>query len=318
MNKKTLLKTIISILLVAFIFYKININEFLATVANANIAVFSISFLSLIFQQWLIAYTWYIVVKAQQHAVPMWRVVQVHFIGNFFGTFLPTSIGMDIIRAYSLSRHLKQGVDAASSMFVVRVIGFLVLFLMALAMCIFQGDLIQDAQIIWVIVVTSILFTAGVLVMFIPPIRNLLYRLLLLFRIRSVKEKLEYFYSSTIQLAQYRSLLVKIIIISFLMQVIGIINFYLIGVALHIPVPLAYYFLYLPIIQVIIMIPISIAGIGVREGTFVYFFSQIGAQQAEALSLSILMFSQAIGLALIGGILYWTSNIKLPAKSEAV
>lgn len=304
MNKKTLLKTLFSITLIVFIFKQININEFLQTISDASLLIYSLSFASLLFQQWMIAYRWYLVVKAQQHVISMWRVVQVHFIGNFFGTFLPTSIAMDIIRAYGLSRHLKQGIDAASSMFVVRVMGFLALFVVALFMCIIRIDLIDDKRIIWIIILTSVTFISAVIILFIPFTRKVLYRLLTLLHIRTVKEKLEYFYQSTIELTQYRSLLLLLAILSIVMQIIGIVNFYLIGLALHLTVPMIYYFLYLPIIQVVILIPISIAGLGVREGIFVYFFTQAGATRAEALSLSLLMFSQAIGLAFTGGIVY--------------
>lgn len=308
MNKKVVLKIFISVILTVFIFSKIDLSEFFRALVGANLIIFIISFVSLIFQQCIISYTWYIVVKAQKNEVSLRKIIRIHFIGNYFGMFMPTSIGMDLIRAYSLSKHLAKGVDAASSMFVIRVIGFLVLFLMALVVCMFRWHLLEDRSIVWVIVLATVAFISGVVVMFIPPMRLLLYRLLPVLRVRRVKEKLESFYLSTMAISSAKALLTKIVIISFIMQGIGIINFYLVGKSLHIPLPLAYYFLYLPIIQVIVMIPISIAGIGVRESTFVYFFSQIGVTQAEALSLSLLVFSQAVGIALIGGMLFLLSG----------
>ena len=82
-------------------------------------------------------------------------------------------------------------------------------------------------------------------------------------------------------------------------------------------VGLGYYFVYVPVIFVISMLPISVAGIGVREGSFVYFFSQVGASKPEAFSLSLAVFLQAVGLALLGGALYWMNGLALQKQGLA-
>jgi len=52
------------------------------------------------------------------------------------------------------------------------------------------------------------------------------------------------------------------------------------------------------------MIPVSIAGIGVREGAYLYFFSQVGMTLSEAVLLSWMGFILVVGLSIIGGIVF--------------
>jgi uncharacterized membrane protein YbhN (UPF0104 family) len=102
--------------------------------------------------------------------------------------------------------------------------------------------------------------------------------------------------------------LLKLISIIFIYQNCGIIAIYLIGASLNVSVPLVYYFIFCPLISIISLLPVSIAGIGVREGGFVYFFTRVGASKPEALSIALLLFFEAICMALIGGILYWAAG----------
>ena len=114
--------------------------------------------------------------------------------------------------------------------------------------------------------------------------------------------------------AVYRKVMFRIIMLSLFTQIIGIIIFYTAGLSLNISVPIIYYFLYIPVIQVIVLLPISIAGIGVREGAFVYFFTQLGVSRTQAFSLSLVVFSLSLCLAFIGGIIYWCSGILIPRE----
>jgi uncharacterized protein (TIRG00374 family) len=306
---KLVLKILISVALLIILFFKINFKELAITLSSVKPLFLVLPFLIFVFQHWLIAFSWYIILKAQKHNVSLSIVLQIHFIGNFWGMFLPTSIAMDIIRAYNLSKHLTNGVDAASSMFFLRVVGFLILFVLALIVSIVFYPMIEDKSIIFVIVLSSLLFISLVTAIFSRIFRELFEKILNFFKLIGVKKKLLYFYNSTLKLSSNRNILLKIILISLIVQAIGILGFFLVGVSLSLPVNILYYFLYFPIIQVIILIPISIAGIGVRESAIVYFFSQIGTTRPEAFSLSILIFGHAVAIALLGGVIYWISAI---------
>ena len=84
----------------------------------------------------------------------------------------------------------------------------------------------------------------------------------------------------------------------------GILGTLLLGVAIGSPIILGYYFILLPIVWLVAMIPISINGLGLREGAFVVLFVSIGMSKEAAIAISVLFLAQAMLQGLIGGVLF--------------
>jgi hypothetical protein len=79
----------------------------------------------------------------------------------------------------------------------------------------------------------------------------------------------------------------------------------LIGTALGLELPLPYYMIFVPITSLVLVLPISFAGLGVREGTYVFLFTQVGAAPEVALSMSLLVYVLGTVVpGLIGGVIY--------------
>jgi hypothetical protein len=53
---------------------------------------------------------------------------------------------------------------------------------------------------------------------------------------------------------------------------------------------------------------VSLAGLGVREGAFVYYFSRAGTSPEMAFSLGLLVFGLTLVLWVIGAVLYWRAK----------
>jgi glycosyltransferase 2 family protein len=70
---------------------------------------------------------------------------------------------------------------------------------------------------------------------------------------------------------------------------------------LRIHLPFSYFLILFPIVYLATVLPISIGGIGVREGVLVYFLSQSGVPTSDAISLSFLVYMNRMISALIGG-----------------
>jgi len=67
--------------------------------------------------------------------------------------------------------------------------------------------------------------------------------------------------------------------------------------------------LIVPVITVIGLIPVTINGIGLREGAFVFIFTQMGVTASQSLILSLLYRLGIIILSLVGGVLYIIDDI---------
>jgi len=52
------------------------------------------------------------------------------------------------------------------------------------------------------------------------------------------------------------------------------------------------------------MLPISLGGIGVREGSLVFLMVSLGAQNEKAAMCSLLLLAMLLAVGIIGGIVY--------------
>lgn len=65
-----------------------------------------------------------------------------------------------------------------------------------------------------------------------------------------------------------------------------------------------YYFIFVPVISIITVIPITIAGWGLRESMYAQFFGGVGLSDTVAVSLSIAIALTMLLWSLVGGVLY--------------
>lgn len=66
----------------------------------------------------------------------------------------------------------------------------------------------------------------------------------------------------------------------------------------------------MPLIYILSMIPLSISGLGIREGFFVYFYGLIGVEPSIVIAVSLINYLiLSVVPALIGGIIYIFSDI---------
>ena len=93
-------------------------------------------------------------------------------------------------------------------------------------------------------------------------------------------------------------------ICSLIIQLIMPILFFLISLALGVKMSPIYFFILVPIITTITALPISVAGLGLREASSMYFFTRVGMLKEMALAISLLSFALIFLFGLSVGIIY--------------
>jgi uncharacterized membrane protein YbhN (UPF0104 family) len=207
--------------------------------------------------------------------------LRAHFIGLWFNQVFPTSLGGDVVKGAVLSRGLGVGL-AARTTILDRVSGFLFLLgsivLLLPAYQILLHNLAATALLgggaLGVLLVTGLLarysgqiaarFAAVKLVSVVLSLFEDIYRFR---RGRPLGEQ------------AWTSLIV---------HVNGIVTYCLIGRAIGVDVGMLDYFLLTPLVFLVALLPISLAGWGVREVGAVWIFSLAGIQAEQALAMSIL------------------------------
>ena len=87
-------------------------------------------------------------------------------------------------------------------------------------------------------------------------------------------------------------------------QTLRVIQAYCLGRALGIDASAAAYFAFIPLILLVMLLPVTINGLGTSQVAFVWFFGRIGVPQAEAFALSVLFVALGMVGNLPGGLLY--------------
>ena len=81
--------------------------------------------------------------------------------------------------------------------------------------------------------------------------------------------------------------------------------------AIQLPVKFSDLLLFVPLLYLAILLPLSVNGIGIRESVFVLFAASWGITSADAVAFSLTVFALNLAGSLIGGVIYWFDR---PAK----
>ena len=92
--------------------------------------------------------------------------------------------------------------------------------------------------------------------------------------------------------------------ISVIIQAISPLTFFVISRSLGLKLDMIYFFVFLPIIGAITLLPISIGGLGLRDATTIFFFAKAGVSKDLAFSMSLLGFSFVLISGILGGLIY--------------
>ena len=101
--------------------------------------------------------------------------------------------------------------------------------------------------------------------------------------------------------------LYKAVLMSIVSQICIVVTYYLIGRSLGIEISFLEFALIVPVIFLVASLPISIGGLGVREGMLVILLNSIGVSTSNAVSLSFLYLSILI-IATLPGALFLLTN----------
>src|SRR5207249_4105642 len=76
--------------------------------------------------------------------------------------------------------------------------------------------------------------------------------------------------------------------------------------------PFSYCLIFHPVISVMTALPVSVNGVGVREGGYLYFLTRIDIDDSIAVTLSLLAFGVTVVAGLLGGVVFLVSGATLP------
>ncbi len=318
----TALKVVVSLGLIAYLLSRVGLDEVVEVIrsASANYLYLLIA-LGLYFGAIAVgSFKWQILLRAQGIQVPFINLLSFTFVGLFFGNFLPTNVGGDLVRGYGLARHTLLPAETAISVLVDRMLGLIAFVFVAVVMALLVVYTAGQVALWEVAVVAAVALLAlcGIFaVMLSDRLRGQLGRL---FNTSFLSGLAPLYDRLSGALSAYRrsyGALAAGFCISLLVLTIGSVVNYLISLALGGGISLLHIFLFTPLITFVLLIPISIGGIGLNQSAYVFFFSLVGVPEQKSLAMSLIMQAIIIISSLPGGILWWRERSAREATSTA-
>jgi len=304
-----LLRVLVTSLLLAFVLSRVDLHDLWAHLRGLDPQLLVLGYLLHLSMVLLNAWRWQMLVAAQGTRLGLARLTSYYLVGIFFNTFTPTSIGGDVTRVIDLAKHTGRRSTALASVLVERIVGLFVLLpvsLFGLAAA-YRHILAGRSVLLYLegllVVVLAAAFAlvrvdrARALIGRIPIVGRLAAKPGVTRRVASVQEALDVYRGRG-------ALLSAVFWISLASRVVWIISCYVFAVALGIRAPLSAFFLVIPLVEVARMVPISLSGLGIREGAIVLLFSYFGVIASAALGLSILIYAPFLLNGLAGGLIY--------------
>lgn len=262
---------------------------------------------------------WQMILRVQGLDLKFQRASSIFFIGMFFNAFMLGSTGGDVVKAWYVAHetHHKKA-EAVATVVVDRLIGLLALFVVALIMMgLYYHRVFDDVRLrTFALITLAFVLTVvlGTLIGFwrgfadkLPKLRALLQRMP---RYNTLKRMVDAYRLY----AMHPVVMGKTLLISFGVHFFAMLSIVFIGRGLAIVTDhgVIDYFLYLPIINSVTAIPISISGFGVRELMYAEMFGEVGVAASSAVAMSLIGFMAALFWSLVGSIFYLTHRKELP------
>lgn len=302
-----LLKTLASLTLCYFLVSRVGFDTVVRTLLSVQPASFIIAVVLYLLAMYVSARRWRILIPLEVRTT---RLYALYAIGSFFNIFLPGIIGGDAVKAFYLSRDLKalgeEGSGVASrqpqvlvhenalalaSVFMDRYVGFAALLAINLLAFFIGFRYVEGTALTWVIPSVAALFVAASVCVFTLKVGT---------RFNFARGVYDYF-------ALYRrrrDILMTTFAYSVVVQLLGIVAVFALARGMSLDVSFVSLLVFVPIAILISLIPLSISGLGFREGAFVILLGTVGIPSQSSMTVSLLWFLSMVVASLWGLVEY--------------
>jgi uncharacterized membrane protein YbhN (UPF0104 family) len=283
-----LVKLTISSFLLYIVLSKTGFEKVFSTLKDISIPAFIGTMLLYIFAQFISTVRWKLFLP---HTLGIRKLFSLYLIGSFFSTLLPGIIGGDAVKGFYLYQATRNGSLTLASIFMDRYIGLVVLILICTLALPFGFGYFQGSRIAWLVPLIALSFITASL---------LIFGLRLGQRIKLISNFYHYFHAYRNQ----KDIIAKSMLLSVIVQLAGILSIYVLAHGFKQDIPFTALLVFVPLIVLFSTIPISISGLGMREGAYVVLFSFINIKPEVATAISLSWFLAIAASSLLGLVAY--------------
>jgi len=312
---KPLLKIAISLALIAIVLRAFDVKGVGLHIAKVDTATLLLATVIALSIALLHTLRWLAVIKANGTQLGFKTALQVVLIGHFFNQILPSSVGGDAVRIWCAYRAGLSFSAAANTVIIDRALTLFSLLLLTAAGLPWLFEIITDPAARWAL--STVIFS-GVAGFGILLALRRLPQIIARWRVVRALLSLAALARKVMSSARYVLPIILLSVLSFMG--FAIIVFY-IAHAMQLDITLRDCVLLVPPVILISVVPVSIAGWGVREGAMVVAFGFINLPASAAFAVSVVFGLTFAAASLPGSLLWWLSGYSVrtvAADAEAL
>ena len=300
---RLLAKVLVSAGLLAFLFSKISVSQLFTLVRELDAGYMTAAVVLFLASNIIGGYQWHALLRSSGVRIPLHRTIRVYFVGLFFNNFLPASIGGDTVKVYDVSRIGSNVFQVVAVTMLDRIIGIFSLCLLAavsvLALLKYRS---MDTMWPYLVVFIACMIPAAGFYIVKPLGRSIRWvvRLLLPPSWGTGGSRILGY------LGEFRSkktLILGLMLLSVVIQTMRVVTHVLVALALGVrvdPVVGGLFFVFVPLLSLAMIPPVTINGLGIREGLGIVLFASAGIGKTDAFAIEFLTYAVSVVISLLG------------------
>jgi hypothetical protein len=303
---------------VAYLVWKIELGTTLDVLADTNLAWFVLAFAIMIGTVPVLALRWgWLLASHDIHERVPW-LTRAYFVAYTAGQVLPTSLGGDAVRVVETTRrHPGRATVVTGTVLLERGLGgAATVALGAIGFVLSIGEFDVSAYL-WL----EGIFVFGTLVLgflfFARSARPLLRRTRPLLHRFRLDAPVRHFYEGIHHYRGHTGLLGKVLAVTFAVQTVRILAIWAAAKAVGIDLDPRIYYVFGPLLFLVMLVPFTLNGLAVREAFFVSFLGSVGVSADQAFAAGFLYFLVTLLLAFPGAVIMLRDGLRSGASPEA-
>jgi uncharacterized protein (TIRG00374 family) len=282
---------------------------------RADPTLVSLTLVAVLADRALMAARWMKLVEALDVETSRARIVKIFFLSTFFGSFLPSGVGGEAVRAASFTKLTQKGTEAVASVVMDRFLGLLSMLVTGLVSLVAFYHLFAHPTLLVAVLVGVCSLVAALALALSRSVHDRARS-----RFAGREGRLFHWIERGLEaLGQYRArlgVLLGVLLLSVMVQLLRVLQAYLLSEALGLETDAIYFLCFVPLILIVTMLPISVGGLGTANAAYVAFFSPVGMSSEGAFVLSVLILALGVFGNLPGGLIYAWEGFAAAAGPE--
>jgi hypothetical protein len=302
---------------ITYLIWKIELGTTLDVLANTNLAWFAVAVAIVVVTVPVLALRWGWLLAAHEIRERVPWLTRTYFLAYTVGQVLPTSLGGDAVRVVETTRRhpgratvvtgtvlLERGLGGAATV-ALGAIGFL----LSIGQYDVSGYLWLEGAFVFGTLVLGFLFFAR-------SARPLLRRTQSLLERLRLEKPLRHFYEGIYHYRGHPGVLAKVLAVTFAVQAVRILSIWAAAKAVGIDLDPRIYYVFGPLLFLVMLVPFTLNGLAVREAFFVSFLGSVGVGANQAFAAGFLYFLVTLLLAFPGAVIMLRDGFRGGVRAE--